>query len=338
MAPIAQLIVPGSPGRRVMIHQFVVEARPFTNCRVICFLGLLNFGGLNVTSQFQFIAAFRRATGIPEIDPVTGRAKGTNASDIVRTSQRLFPWVHVSAELVPDDDLLARVAAGEIQVSLSVWYGLLPRHLRRWSPNYTSGGPGVTDRHDGHEVRVTDARRPNGTWEVFFVDSLATGQFRGEWRPWAEIRPAVWGTPSRVFATFVEKGAALSTLIMPAQVFAVPAKVDFRSGTVLFDINLDAVTLAVGGHMPNDGSCHADMVVRVAQRPQRPPSGMFVHLVDGPAAGRYVRQTEVVVTSSPAAPATAEIAAATADLRAQVDAWKAYADAIAAVQRPVEEA
>jgi len=294
----------GTPGRRVFISQIETEAPPYTNCRLVALMMLLCFGGLAFTDRRKFLLRLRAATGIPEV--VGGKAKGTNAVDIVRALAVVLPWVYVEPALMTPVDVLKVLSSGQAVASADVTYGLLPSRLRRWSPKFTGG----------HEIALLDARYPlAGTdWEVLWADPLGTGSYVGEWVKWSAVRPAMWGDGSRVAVTLMERGAALSTAILPRRIVAASVKVP--AGVLVY--TFDAGTLAFklpGTPAPAEILTTTDGVFTVAQMPQRPPSGPFVRLADG----RFVRESDAIIyepdpVTPPETPAedAAEIAAAVA--------------------------
>jgi hypothetical protein len=305
------LVEAGTPGRTTFLSQRVLEAPgPYINCRIVTFMGCLIFGGVNLLDRHAVMTAIRHATGRP---------KGLNAVDILHASAVLFPWIPVTAAATRDTELLHRLERGEINATISVWYGLLPWRLRRWSPNFTSGGPAVTDRHDGHELRLAGARSTPSGMQVLLMDPLGFGSYRGEWVAWSAIRPAAWGDATRVVATIVQKGSALSTAIVPGVVYAPPVSVTVPKGAQIFTYDPDALNLRVPPPVLSEPlTTTADAQVTVFQAPARPPTGSFVRLADG----RYVRDTDATITPAPppVLNCDAAVAAATAPLIAAIAA------------------
>jgi hypothetical protein len=332
MTASEQLIEVGNPGRIVQICEKVVEAPPLTNCRVIALMGMLVYGGLSILDRAKLLLAIRKATGVPEVD-ARGRAQGTTARDVLRAAAAELPWVPVGWALWADGDLLAALGGDQLQCSVSVWYGLLPTHLRRHSPTFTSGGPGVKDRHDGHEIRLAGAKRVAKGWQVLWIDSLAPADYTGEWVMWSDVRPAVWGNSSQVIATWIERGAALSTSVIQVAGYAPVATATIPRGTQVFAYDAAAITLAGAGRTTADGTASVDGSFAVRQKPQRPPSGGFYHLVDGPHAGQYVRTSDVKLAVNPPTDCSGQVAAATAPLQAEIDERNtAIAAALTALQ------
>ena len=104
----------------------------------------------------------------------------------------------------------------------------------------------------------------------------------------------MWGDGGHVIATSIERGAALSTAIIPQRLFAPPAAVSVPKGTQVF--TFDAATLNL--HTPGAATSGpitttTDGVLGIAQAPARPPSGPFVRLADG----RYVRDPRLGMTT-----------------------------------------
>lgn len=315
----------GTPGRQVFLAQRELEAYPLTNCRVINFLRMLIFAGAKVEPRDrpEFVLAVRKATGIPETN-AKGEPQGTNADDIIRAAALIVPWVPVQYALVKPNDIFQWVAAQEVAPSLSVHYAELPEHMRRFSPSFLGW----------HEVSLANARYVHDEWQVLWVDPLGTGDYRGEWVKWSDVSKSVLGgSNGRIFATWIEKGAALSTLVATVRAYAQPAMGAFARGTKLFALDGEAITVAPAGSIIGDGTGHVDQIVLVQQRPQRAPSGQFAHFIDGPVSGKYVRLSDVTLTDPPVVDCDVAVRAATTALEVEIeDKNEAITSALLALQ------
>jgi hypothetical protein len=293
------LVTPGRPGRRVIVRQRSVEAPPFTNCRLMVGVQGLVFGGVAVPDKERLVRVLRRATGVPEIGP--SGAQGTTAADWLRALSIELPWVQVTAGLETDDVILGGLARGEHHVGVAVpRYNGLPGNLSRWSPGFDGG----------HMIGLLDARGVAGDDpDVLWSDPLAMAPARAEWVRWKRVRPHLSQAGGRVFATLTARGAAMSTSIVLQRVLPAGSSARIPKGTKLWTVDDDAIALLEAKPAGMAARPLVDLVVRVDQAPKGPgrPTGRFVHVVDGPLAGRYVRLADVsLVEADPGDPVDVE--------------------------------
>lgn len=283
---MTQLVLPGTPGRRVLVAQRRVEVAPFTNCRLVVLVQQLIRAGVRIPDKARFIARLRRLTGIPEVGP--HGAQGTSAADVIRAMGILMPWVPVEARLWDDAELLDAIAADRVAVGVAVTvYNSLPGNLDRWSPRF--------DR--GHMVGLPDARSSNADPRVLWSDPLGMGRYRGEWVDWHRVKPHLSQAGGRVFATTIPIGAAMSTSIVLDRVLPAGSTVKLHKGLATFRYDDEALSFVEDKPTIGTGRPHADTVVVVDQQPRGGrPVGRFVRLSGGASGGRYVRLRDVEIT------------------------------------------
>lgn len=286
---MTQLVIPGRPGRRVIVRQRREEAPPYTNCRLMVGVQGLIFGGVRVPDPARLVAVLRRATGVPEIGP--DGPQGTTAADWLRAVSIVLPWItSITAALESDDTILGGLARGEHHVAVAVpRYSGLPGRLARWSPTFDGG----------HMIGLLGARGIAGDRpEVLWSDPLAMEPADAEWVPWARVRPHLSQAGGRVFATITPRGASMSTSIVLKRACPTGTTARIPKGTDLFAY--DADTMSVVPAKPTTAATRAlaDVVVAVDQQPRGAgrPRGQFVRLADGPMAGRYARLADVTLT------------------------------------------
>lgn len=282
---MTSLVEPGRPGRRATVRQRKVEDAPFTNCRLAVAACQLVYAGVRIPDKRRFIRVLRRATGVSEIGPAGG-TQGTTAADLIRGLDQLLPWVPVEARLFSDGELLGGLASGSITAGVSVpVYNGLPGRLARWSPRFAGG----------HQIWLADARHIDETPEVLWFDVLGLPPYRGEWVRYSRIKAHLSQAGGRVFATTIARGAAMSTAIVLARVYAPGATAELPKGTPLYDFDAERMALVPRKPTTERVIAPVDSEVRVLQQPQGPdrPRGRFVHLEGTP---RYVRSADVRVT------------------------------------------
>lgn len=328
------LVLPGKPGRRVVVRQHRVERPPYTNCGIVDLVRLLIWGGVVVPDRSRLVAVLRKATGVPEVDPATGRSQGTTTAERLAALAKVMPWVMIRGGFVTDEVLLEGLAAGTLGVSVSVpTYNSLPGNLARWAPSF--------DR--GHQVGLADARKSKGAWWVLWVDGLGSGAYRGEWVRWASVRPHLSQAGGVIFATVLERGAAMSTAVLPVRTYSPPATVSIPKGTDTFAFDLEALALVPGKKTGGKIQAQGTDLVRVIQAPRATvpgrPHGRMVRISSGALAGAYVRAEDVTVTENPA-PAqdcAAQIEAVAGPLRDEVERLGAIlADGLEAARGTVD--
>jgi hypothetical protein len=82
-------------------------------------------------------------------------------------------------------EFLDRLAQGGGAVVLG-WYSLLPDRYTRWDRAFAAKGTGAS----GHAMFVTDYRP--STDQLWLMDPLGRGDYRGEWIPAPDLRRFVW--------------------------------------------------------------------------------------------------------------------------------------------------
>jgi hypothetical protein len=288
---MARLIVPGTPGREVLVPQRLVEDAPFTNCAVIDNTRQAIRSGLAFPSLRRWVRVFREATGVPEISPTTGGTLGTRASERMRAWSILAPWYPIRFEGWDTQTLWDAIDQGQIDGSLTIQYGLLPDQQRRWSPRFTGG----------HQIGLVRARKaPNEPREVRIVDPLGLDPYTGDWVAWGRIMDAAPTSfaGGKLYLQTMEPGASgMSISITPREVTPAGTKVKVPKGTRTYAYdpklhNLVAKPVTTGAQTrATDGL----MQVQNAPAP-RSPTGAFYHIIDGTTlAGRYVRAGDVTL-------------------------------------------
>jgi hypothetical protein len=327
------LVTAGTPGRRVIVRQRSVESPPYTNCRLVDGARHLVFGGVNIPDRRRLIRAWRDATGVPEVGP--SGAQGTTGADMLRGAALIIPWVPFEYGAWDEDALLAAIEGGRLTFTAGVKYDALPDRLRRWSPTFTRN----------HAAGVVDMRRRSGSREVWWVDGLRTDDAEGEWVRWPIIRDAIEAagmvTRSGVWGMTLEKGAAMSTAIIPDRAYGPPATVTVPKGTPTWAWDPRAMTLVPQKDTRVASTGTTIATVRVSNRPDRPgvPETRMVLLASGPRAGEYVRARDVTITEAPAPGdcqplIDAAVSAATAPLIERLAAWESARTAHDAVTFP----
>lgn len=285
------LVLPGVPGRRVIVRQRREEQPPYTNCRFMVGVQGLIYGGVKVPDKARLVEVLRRASGIPEIG-VDG-PQGTSAADWLRAVGQVLPWItSITADLESDDTILGGLVRDEHHVAVAVpRYSSLPGRLARWSPRFNGG----------HMIGLLKARgvatdRP----EVLWSDPLAIAPADAEWVPWTRVRPYLSQANGKVFATITPRGASMSTSIVLKR--ACPAGTTARIPKNADTFAFDPVTMTFMAAKPAAVASRAlaDVVVAVDQQPRGAgrPRGQFVRLADGPMVGRFVRVGDVALTEA----------------------------------------
>jgi hypothetical protein len=284
---MTQLVLPGRPGRRVIVRQRREELPPYTNCRLMVGVQGLIFGGLRVPDRARLVAVLRRATGVPEIGP--DGPQGTTAADWLRAVGIVLPWITtITAQLESDDTILGGLARGEHHVAVAVpRYNGLPGRLARWSPRF--GG--------GHMIGLLDARDIVDRPMVLWSDPLVTGSATAEWVLWSRVRPHLSQANGKVFATITPRGASMSTSIVLKRVCTTGTTARLPKGTDLYAYDPQMMSFAPAKPTTMATRALADVVVAVDQQPRGSgrPRGQFVRLADGPMSGRYARVGDVTL-------------------------------------------
>lgn len=307
------LVKPGTPGRYRFIRQQDTEkSKPYTSCRIVALMMQLVYAGLEFTDDRKFLETFRKATGVAEV-AANGKTQGTTAADVLHAASLMIPWVPI--EFGPwREDVFLDSLRSSMTASVAVSYGALPASMRTYSPNFRGK----------HQIMLKRSRYHNKREQVLWVDCLGPKGHGGKWVDWSSARK--WlkdsGTipaSGRVYATTIDKGAALSTFMRVVGVFGPPAAVRVPKGTETFTEDTSRGRLVKGKPTTSTHTSHTEAVVRVTNYPSTSPSGPFVKLVDGPYKGVYVRQTAVTITPPPApGDCTPSIDAATQPLKEEI--------------------
>ena len=323
----AYLIKPGKPGRIELVPQRRVEKRPYTNCAVVDNTRQAIRAGLAFPSIPKWVARFRDATGIPEVNP-DGSTNGTRASDRMRAWALLAPWYPIEFRGWDPDALFDELEAGLIDASLTIQYGLLPDEQRRWSPNFTGG----------HQIGLLRARRTSSRREVRIVDPLGLPPYDGDWVPWQRILDAAPTSfaGGLLYLQTIAPGATGMSIAIEAQAYHAPGtKAKIPKGTPTFTFSAAQHNLIAQKGTSAAQQRSVDATVTVRNMPTgRKPTGTFVHVTDGFLAGRYARLSDVTLIEAQApTDCEAQVAAAVLPLRQEIDAQEA---AIAAAMSSLE--
>lgn len=323
------LIVPGTPGKVVLVPQRRVETAPFTNCAVVDNTRQAIRAGLGFPKRRAWIRTFRDATGIPEVNP-DGSTNGTRASDRMAAWHTLAPWYPIEFRGWDTDILFGKLRDDKIDGSLTIQYGLLPDHQRRWSPNFERG----------HQFGLIGARTTLGHREVRIVDPLGLSPYTGDWMRWnalLDASPTSFAGGQLYLQTIAPGATGMSIGLLPVTLLPPGSKVKMRKGTTTF--RFDGAINNLVPRKPLDNARTADVsgTVRCVQYlTDRGPTGQFYQLT-GPGAleGTYVRAADGDLQSPPTVPTDcqSEIDTATLPLKQEIARQK---QAIVAAQSALE--
>lgn len=327
------LVERGVEGRRRYIRQQDVEDRPYTNCRVVVAACQLSFAGLRIPNVRAFVKAVRKATNVPEIGQ-DGESQGTSAADLIYGLGKVVPWVEPQFAKVPWNDIWTGIKRGEFTVSFSITYQakgkwVLPPALRKSSPTFTGK----------HQIWLPGAREKDGNREILWVNVLDRVSEQGQWLDWGTVQEYIVksgaGDARGGYCTLIERTAGMRDAIITDRVFPVPATVAIPKGADVFEFDETRNDLKRVKVTTKASTAKADCTERVRKIPAGAPSGPMVRLISPESmAGKRVRATQVTVTEAPGGDCAAQVAAATAPLKADLAERDAYIAAVRAIPVP----
>lgn len=278
MANIAQaraMLRVGPPGRTRLWSQRA-EPRPFLNCRFWSWLSQAWWAGLRWGGREDALAItelLRRQSGHPEF--VGGVGQGTSSSDLERAINNVFPWMRVTFRMVPDPELRSGLG-DKWTAGVGVWLPDLPPQQQRWA-----GSAEI-----GHQCSLMGAKDA----DVLFLDPLGIHPYDGDWVRWRAITPAFMQRRGEsTFCTLMEKGDHMLTTVDVARAF-VAGKGDLPKGTYqTFRVRGDDFERVSDITVKVPTTVSIGYIAEVHKRPTRAPEGRFAFILDGEAAGRFIR-------------------------------------------------
>lgn len=268
------------------------------------------------------IAALAKASGDPDLHG------GSKTSELVVALKARY-GLDAIRQNVSRTELARRLENGWGLIA-GCYYGKLPMHYRRWSPNFTGG----------HRVAIF-GHTASGD-QVRFFDPMAIGPttYTGEFISLDDFYPAFW-TDEQVW---ILEGMDVQTTMTILQTFNPPRRFGVKKGTTVKAYSPTRLnTIARQTTFDADSGANFDRVVLIAQAPDpgAAPHGEFFRVVDGMFAGLYIAKGAAGITADFDPPTSeggitqAELDAAIA--RARLDEYarvKAGASASAAITFP----
>lgn len=179
---------------------------------------------------------------------------------------------------VSDAEARRRLANGWVLVA-GCYYGKLPDHFRRWSPNFTGGHRVALFGWASGKTRLLDPMASYGT------------TYGGELIAWTDFTPSFWSDEQ----LWILEGELMQTVVTVHAVLDPPRRFRVKAGTTLHGYSTTQLRKTVA--FSADSAADFDRYITIDQAPDSKftPHGEFIRPTAGGLAGLYVPLAEVVV-------------------------------------------